>query len=57
MQQADAPVGQQCAGGLGVVGRDGLQITLPGVIADTRLDRNMRESLPTRDTAATPPSR
>lgn len=28
---------------------DGLQITLPGVITDTRLDRNMRESLPTRD--------
>ncbi len=28
---------------------DGLQITLPGVITDTRLDRNMRESLPTKE--------
>lgn len=28
---------------------DGLQITLPGVITDTRIDRNLRESLPTRE--------
>lgn len=28
---------------------DGLQITLPGAITDTRLDRNLRESLPTRE--------
>jgi hypothetical protein len=28
---------------------DGLQITLPGVITDSRLDRNLRETLPAKD--------
>ena len=38
VQQADAPVGQQCAGGLGVVGRDGLQIAHGFVFLDGRAD-------------------
>ena len=38
MQQADAPVGQQCAGGLGVVGRDSLQIAHGFVFLDGRAD-------------------
>ena len=38
VQQADAPVGQQCAGGLGVVGRDGLQIAHGFVFLNGRAD-------------------
>jgi hypothetical protein len=52
-----APFGahaQSAANGITTLGvfsllGDGLQITLPGVITDSRLDRNLRESLPTRE--------